>query len=98
MSFTPLKKLVDESVKRHGIHDDIDASLVLETAQKIFEELFGHDIAKTMKSLYVKRGVLTVSCMSSVAAQELKLRERDIVKKIKERTGKSLVERLRFFA
>ncbi|MDO8581499.1 MAG: DUF721 domain-containing protein [bacterium] len=98
MSFSPLKKLVDDSVQRHGIKEDVDASLALHAAQKIFEEFFGNDIAKTMKSLYVKRGVLTVSCMSSVAAQELKLRERDIVKKLKERTGKPIVERLRFFA
>ncbi len=98
MTFTTLKKLVDDSVHRHGIKDDVDASLALDVAQKLFVEFFGHDIAKTMKPLYVKRGVLTVSCMSSVAAQELKLREKEIIKKIKERTGKSLVERLRFFA
>ncbi len=98
MSFTPLKKLVDDSVQRHGIKNDVDASLALEVAQKIFEEFFGHDSAKSMKPLYVKRGVLTVSCVSSVAAQELKLREREILKKLKERTGTSLVERLRFFA
>lgn len=98
MSFTPLKKLVDDAVQRHGIKDDVDASHALAAAQKIFDEFFGHDIAKTMKPLYVKRGVLTVSCMSSVAAQELKLREREILKKLKERTGKALVERLRFFA
>lgn len=98
MSFSTIKKLIDDSVKRSGIKDTVDASLVLEAAQKIFEEMFGADIAKTMKPLYVKRGVLTVSCISSVAAQELKMREREIVKKLNARGGGEHVERLRFFA
>lgn len=98
MSFTPIKKILDDSVQRAGMTDDIDASLALEAAQKIFRELFDNETAQTMKPLYVKRGVLTVSCASSVAAQELKLREREILTKLKERLGKPLVERLRFFA
>ncbi len=98
MSFTPLKKLVDDSVNRAGIKDDVEASLAIDAAQKIFNEMFGEDVGKLMKPLYVKRGVLTVSCVSSVAAQELKLRDREIIKKLQERIGKPLVERLRFFA
>ena len=98
MSFTPLKHHLASSVARAGIKDDVAASLVLTKAQKIFYELFGDDIAKTMKPLYVKRGVLTVSCMSSVAAQELKLREREIVKRLQEGASSVIVERLRFFA
>ena len=98
MSFTPLKKLVDDSAARHGIKDDVQASLAVDAAQKIFREMFGDAIAKTMKPLYVKRGVLTVSCMSSVAAQELKLREREILKRLNEHEGNATVERIRFFA
>lgn len=98
MSFTPLKNLMNASVQRAGIKDDVEASLVVDAAQKIFNEMFGEEIGKAMKPLYVKRGVLTVSCVSSVAAQELKLREREILKKLKDRAPKSSVERLRFFA
>ena len=98
MSFTPIKNLLDQSIQRAGVKDDVDASLAVDAAQKIFQELLGEEIAKTMKPLYVKRGVLTVSCASSVAAQELKLHEHEIIKKLKERLGKTMVERLRFFA
>lgn len=98
MSFTPIKNLLEDSVQRSGIKDDVQVSLLLQKAQKIFTELFGAEAAKTMKPLYVKRGVLTVSCQSSVAAQELKLRERDIVKRLNAGLEKPLVDRLRFFA
>lgn len=98
MTFTSLKKLVDDSVQRAGIKDDVDASLLLAAAQKIFADLFGADTAAAMKPLYVKRGVLTVSCVSSVAAQELKLREREILDRLAKAGGKGIVNRLRFFA
>ena|SRR3989338_2611355 len=98
MAFTPIGKLVQNAVGRTGLGDQVQASLVLEQAQKVLAQFFGNDADARMKPLYVKRKVLTVSCISSVAAQELKLREKDIIKAINKESGETAVERLRFFA
>lgn len=72
--------------------------MVLERVIAVLKRLFGDDADKRMKPLYVKRGVLTVSCLSSVAAQELKLNEREIVQEVNTHFGKPVVDRVRFFA
>lgn len=98
MSFQPLKDDLAKRVQKAGISEEAEAAMVLERVITVLKRLFGDDADKNMKPLYVKRGVLTVSCLSSVAAQELKLREREIVQEVNDHFGKQVVDRVRFFA
>lgn len=98
MTFKSLKDDLTKRVQQTGISEEVEASLVLEKVTSVLKRLFGDDVDKKMKPLYVKRGVLTVSCLSSVAAQELKLHEREIIQDVNTHFGKSVVDRVRFFA
>lgn len=99
MAFTPLgdalsKKLSSES----PLKNQIQASLVIECASAVFEECFG-DVGKLhAKPLFLKNRTLTVTCGSSAIAQEIRLRQMDIVAKINEKLGAKEVDRIRYLA
>jgi predicted nucleic acid-binding Zn ribbon protein len=98
MSFTPIKSIVDGQVKKAGIQENVEASLVLEKLLQILKGRFGDTAEQSTKPLYVKRKVVTISCSSSAAAQELKLQEREILKELNEQFSEIVVDRIRFFA
>ena len=73
----------------------VSASAV-EIAVEVITELLPAGLAEHVKPLYVKNRTLTVTCASSVAAQEIRLRQAEIVSMINERLGVSEVDRLRY--
>ena len=76
----------------------VQASRVVEEAQKVFEEIFGKDGSVHAKPLFLKNRTLTVTCSSGAIAQEIRLRQMDIVAKINDRIGKKEVDRIRYLA
>lgn len=75
-----------------------EAGLVVEYAAAVFVELFGNDGALYAKPLFLKNRTLTVTCGTSAVAQEIRLRQIEIVEKINERLGKKEVDRIRYLA
>lgn len=98
MSFAPIRSSLDDALHRAGIKGEVEAARVIEEVTNILRKKFGADADTRMKPLYVRRRVLTVSCLSSAGAQELKQREREILKELNEAFPESVVDRLRFFA
>lgn len=93
-----MKHLLTQSVQRAGVAASIDATRVVAAAEQVLCTIFTPEIAAHMKPLYLKNRTLTVSCSSTTVAQELKLRESDILTKLTEALGASLVDRLRYFS
>jgi len=96
MSLTPLNNLLGDSLKRAGIHNQVSSAMVLEQFEKIIREFFGHEGAKHVKPLYIKDKILNVACLSSVFAQELKFREREIMERLNKENKTAVVERMRY--
>ena len=94
--FIPIKKLVGKSLKKFGVAEAVEKSLVLEEFSKIIKELLGTKSIKRIRPLYVKNNVLTIACLSSVAAQEIKLHEREITGRINKKFKKEMIKELRF--
>ena len=94
--FNDLKYLLQKNIKKAGISRQVEATLVLERFNRVAADVFDERILQKIKPLHLKDKVITVACLSSVVAQELKLNEIKIIKEINSYFNKEVVERLRF--
>jgi predicted nucleic acid-binding Zn ribbon protein len=99
MAFTPIgdalfSKLSINSTLKH----QVETSEVVELSKGVIDELLGADIGSHVRPLFLKNRTLTVSCGSSSVAQEIRLRQLEIVAKINEKVGKNEVDRVRYLA
>lgn len=70
--------------------------MILEEFNKIVNNLLGKPASKKVKPLYLKNKTLTVAALSSVLAQELRLNEGQIIRRLNEKFGKELIIKLRY--
>lgn len=95
MSFTPINKIIKDKMSRTALSRQITASLVCEEFDKIVCQMHGKNLAKHVKAVYLKDKILTVACLSSSAAQEIKFAENKILS-ILNHEFNNCVERLSF--
>jgi len=98
MSFTPLGDTLHEKVGSSNIKKQVEGTEVLEITEKVMGDMFGVDLARHAKPLFLKNRTLTISCTSSSMAQEIRLNQADIVKNINKELGRSEVDRIRYLA
>lgn len=82
--------------KKTPLKRQIQASQVVEIANKLLLELFGREQEKNLAALFLKNRTLTISCANSAVAQEVRLRQQEIVDGINQRLGKGEVDRIRY--
>jgi predicted nucleic acid-binding Zn ribbon protein len=80
------------------LKNQLQASLVVERAIEVFQELFGAEGGAAAKPLFLKNRTLTVTCATGAIAQEIRLKQLEIVAKINEKIGKKEVDRIRYLA
>jgi predicted nucleic acid-binding Zn ribbon protein len=96
MTFTPLGKALDDKISdKSALKQQVEASQIVEIAEKVLEEMFG-ELSKHAKPLFLKNRTLTISCSTSVMAQEIRLNQMDIVEKVNKALGKKEVDRIRY--
>lgn len=93
----PLKKLVNQSVNSETAKS-VQAAEVVDAASGVIKDIFDEEMLVHMKPLYLKNRTLTISCSGSTVAQELKLHETEMLKKLEEQLGQKLIDRIRYFA
>ncbi len=64
--------------------------------RKAFEEAAGKELSKSLKIVRIKNGVLTVRVPSSVWAMELSFFEKEIIYKMNNILGESIVKKIEF--
>lgn len=82
MSFDSIGSLLKGNVNTAGIGLRVEAVLVLDEFAKTVEKIFRMKAETICKPLYFKDGVITISCFSAAAAQEIYLREALIVSEL----------------
>ncbi len=99
MSFSPLgDSLLSKLSTNSTLKRQIESSQVVEISKTVIDELLGDSIGTMVKPLFLKNRTLTVSCASSAVAQEIRLRQLEIVAKINEKFDKPEVDRIRYLA
>lgn len=99
MGFTPLGEALNKKMSDNSpLKNQLDSIEIIDLVKAVLVELFGAEIAKDANPLFLKNRTITISCASSVIAQEIRLNQADIVQKINEKLGKNEVDRIRYLA
>lgn len=98
MGFSPIKYTLNRNIQSSGLQNQVDGARVIEIFALILKEVLGEEFNEKAKALYLKNRTLTISVVSPVIGQEIKLREAKIVEAINRKMEANLVERLRFLA
>ena len=99
MSFTPLGDTLHEKMgKNSTLQKQVESAEIVEVTEAVLADMFGPDLSGNAKPLFLKNRTITISCTSSTMAQEIRLNQTEIVKKINEKLGRSEVDRIRYLA
>lgn len=97
MAFNTLGDLLHRNLRKKGLAYQVEASMVLQVFQNIAKEWWG-DLSDSMRPMYVKDQVLVIAVLAPALAQELKLREKELIEAINKAVRAEAVIRLRFLA
>lgn len=95
MSFLSIDKIINKRFAKSPLKKEVTAALVCEEFDKLMLSVMGEKIENMARTMYLKDKVLSVACLSPVVAQELKMREGELIEKINGKMEDELVERLR---
>jgi hypothetical protein len=109
MSFTPIKDTINKSPNKSSDNSEdskgskltaqqIESGDAITAAEKAFIDVFGEELSAHAKPLYLKNRTMTVTCTSSVLAQEIRLNQAKIVAKINKYLGGKEVDRIRYLS
>lgn len=76
----------------------VRAAKILEETQKILVREFGDEITSYATPAYFKHKTLTIACLSSAAAQEIKLREKSILDELNRALPGVKIEKIRYLS
>lgn len=82
-------------IQHAGVSASVQAALVVETAQKVFDDFFGTEPV-LVRVLYLKNRTLTVSVSAAPVAQEVKKNESALLEKLRVATEDPNIERIRY--
>ncbi len=98
MPFTTLADALQKKLDSTPFKKQLESVEVVAVAELVLRELCAANLAEASKPWFLKNRTLTISCASSVIAQEIRLNQAEIVQKINEKLGKDKVDRIRYLA
>ena len=90
-----LKDMLKGRVQHAGVTASVQAALVVEMAQKVFDDFFGL-APQLVRVLYLKNRTLTVSVSAAPVAQEIKKNETHLLQELRTATADVSIERIRY--
>ncbi len=91
-----ISALIQKKQNLSPLWKGVEASLIVEKANEILIDFLGAEAQNQARAVYYKNKVLTLACLSSVCAQEIRLSEKQIREKINQIFGSDTVEKLRY--
>tara|TARA_B100000700_G_C14684919_1_gene687082 strand:+ start:284 stop:583 length:300 start_codon:yes stop_codon:yes gene_type:complete len=99
MVFTPVgDALQDKMGKNKSLKDQLETAHIIAATEKVFSEHFSGEDSLHVKPLFVKNRTLTVTCSSAAVAQEIRMNQAKVVKKINEEIGNKEIDRIRYLS
>jgi hypothetical protein len=93
-----LKSLLDKSIKKAGIVRQVEANLIVEEAREVIGNIISPELAGKIEPLYVKNRSLTVRSSSSIAKQELKFKEEELIHRLNDKFNEKLITKVKYTA
>jgi len=88
--------ILSKYVKKTGLMKSVEASMVVEFVNSWFVAEWGEMMKTEAKAMSLKNDLLTIACMSSVAANEIKLREKLLLVTVNEKFGENTITHIKF--
>ena len=76
----------------------VNASLIVEEANKILAGLLGAETLKHANAVYFKNNALTFTCLSSTFAQEIRLNQNKIITALNNKFGSNTITNIKYLA
>lgn len=80
--FHPLKLILKENIQKHQMGRSIEAFEILKVFREIAAEVCGKTISEGIQPISYKEGIVTLSCVSPAYAQEITLRQEELLRKV----------------
>ncbi|MFC1527114.1 DciA family protein [Candidatus Neomarinimicrobiota bacterium] len=87
-----LKIAIDSMLRKFGI----DNAITQNNALNIWNEIVGETVAKNTEPDRVEHGVIIIKVSSPTWRQELYFQKKEIIQKINNKIGKSVIRDIRF--
>ncbi len=85
-----ISEIISALLKEQGLEGKLEETRLISS----WEEVLGRSVSKATKNLYIKDKVLFVQLNSSIVRSELMLIRDEIVKRLNERAGKAVIDRI----
>jgi predicted nucleic acid-binding Zn ribbon protein len=85
--FEAFGSVVRRNMRRGRVGGQLRAAVVIAQASAALEELFGSESAAKMRPRSFRDGRLKIACDASVYAEEIRLREKEVIASINARLG-----------
>jgi len=89
-----IRTLLPKVLRKRGLGDQVEASLIVFQAQQWIEKELTH-VSAALSASQFKDGVLIIETQHSAASQECHLRKEDLEKYLKEECGHAALEGVR---
>jgi predicted nucleic acid-binding Zn ribbon protein len=83
-----ISQIISSILKANGLEDKLAETRLIQS----WEELLGKSVARLTKSMYIKNRILFVSLNSSVVRSELTMIKKDMIIRLNEKAGKSIID------
>src|SRR5262245_29639819 len=94
--FAHLSKILEQKSSSNPMLRGVNAAMIVEVANKALADIFGQSIVDTAQAVFLRQETLTIACLSSTAAQEIKLHEAELVDRIHKETISQVVKKVRY--
>lgn len=91
---------IGDALKRRlgssAIWRSVTSAIIVDDVNNILLTEFGNEISKFARAVSYKNNVISIACLSSITAQEIRLHQNKILAKIRQKNRKTTVSEIKF--
>ncbi len=91
-----LRSLLQKSIERAGINKQVEAHQVVRAFNELSPKILGDKLKDGVMAINVRDKILSVACLSSIMAQELRFKEKEIIDALNEKFEKEVVKKIKY--
>ena len=90
-----LKSLIPQRLNLYGIKETVNSSMIVEKFNELMLGEFGEELIKNKaNAIYVKQKAVYVVVLSSVLAQELKFKEKQLIEILNDYYNQEVIQKI----
>lgn len=96
MSMNSIGNILKKTAPASPLLRGVMAARAVEATEKALLSMFGLIIKEHIQVISLKNGGVTIACLSSAVAQEIKLRETELIKQTNAIVGADVVKKIHY--